>query len=663
MKSRRHLDSKDPHGHSARAVWSDFCAVAPSPELKERIKAELAGARTRAAPLANLLGIAKGPRPLGFDDGVILPPDQFPVGTPFATMRSAAADRSPLRGAVRVIVVLVQFSDKAMGQTAAHFNDLFFSTGVLPNGSVKEYYKEVTGGLIDITGAVVGPYQLPQTLAWYANNNFGIGRPSGTARANIMAKDAAVAADPNVNFAPYDNDNNGYIDAFIVVHAGGGGEQTGNSGDIWSHKWTLPSAYSADGKQIYAYLTIPEDARIGVCAHELGHLLFGFPDLYDIDDTSEGIGNWCLMAGGSWNGGGDIPAHPSAWCKVNQGWTTVTNVTAGGAISLPDVKSSHNVHRLWKDGTGGSEYFLLENRQRTGFDAKLPGDGLLIWHIDENQSTNSDENHYKVALMQADAKRDLELDHNRGDAGDPYPGTAANTSFNASSTPNSNSYANQATCVAVTGVSAAGATMSATVSVHCGKSAVKDAKDLKDRSKEHKEGKEIKEQFKERKDLKDRKEQTKEFKESSKDRKDATKEQFKERKDLKDRKEHIKEFKEAGKERKDLKDRFEGKSLAKDSKDLREGKGPKENFERPGGFEQPAPSDDLTQMIAELDARLTALEAATGMTGEGEPFIGAEQRPDLAGGPVYDTAMGDLNERMASGDRDAKIAFDTLPPK
>jgi immune inhibitor A len=674
MKTTGRVASKTQSRRHATAVWSDFCAVAASPELKERIKAELADARKSKSPLAHALGIAKGPRPLGFDDGVILPPDHFPVGTPLMKMRSAAADRAPLRGAVRVVVVLAQFSDRPMGQTAAHFNELFFSTGVLPHGSVKEYYREVTGGLVDIVGEVLGPYQLPQTLAWYANNNYGIGRPSGTARANIMARDAAVAADPHVNFAPYDNDGNGFVDAFIVVHAGGGGEQTGSPGDIWSHKWTLPSAYSADGKQIFAYLTIPEDARIGVSAHELGHLLFGFPDLYDTDDTSEGIGNWCLMAGGSWNGAGDIPAHPSAWCKVNQGWATVTNVTTDGAISLPDVKTSRNVHRLWKDGTGGAEYFLLENRERSGFDAKLPGDGLLIWHIDENQSTNTDENHYKVALMQADAKRDMELNHNRGDAGDPYPGSAGNTSFNSASTPNSNSYANQATCVAVSGISAAGATMSATVSVHCGKTPTKEAKDTKDRkdgTKEGKEGKEggkeaAKETLKDRKDLKDRKEHVKEFKETSKDRKDAIKETLKDRKDLKDRKEHVKEFKEAKeatKERKDFKDRFEGKSLGKELKDVREGKGLKENFERPGGAEQPAPSDDVIQSIAELDARLTALEAAIGMTGEGEPFIGAEQRPDLVGGPVYDTAAGDLNERMAAGDRDAKLAFDTLPPQ
>jgi len=503
-----------------------------------------------------------------------------------------------------------------------HFNDLFFSTGVLPHGSVKEYYNEATGGLIDITGEVVGPYPLPQTLAWYANGNFGIGRPSGDARANIMAQDAAVAADPHVDFSPYDNDGNGYVDAFIVVHAGQGGEQTGNAGDIWSHKWTLPGARNADGKQIFAYLTIPEDARIGVCAHELGHLLFGFPDLYDTDDTSEGIGNWCLMSGGSWNGGGDVPAHPSAWCKVNQGWVTVSNVSANGAVSIPDVKVSHNVHRLWKDGTGGSEYFLLENRQRSGYDAGLPGDGLLIWHIDEAQPGNTDENHYKVALVQADGKRDMELDHNRGDGGDPFPGSALNAAFTPTSNPNSNSYANQKTCVSVTNISEAGPAMSAVLGVHCGKGALKDRKDAKESVKE------------------------------------AVKEQSKDRKDRKDRKEQMKEVKEASKE---VKDQREGKQILKDYKDTREGKGRKETAERPGDFGEFAPQGDLASIIADLEARLSMLESAVAMGGDAEPFIGAGQRPDLAGGPQYDDAQADLHRRMGAGDRDAKVSFDTPP--
>ena len=348
--------------------------------------------------------------------------------------------------------------------------------------------------------------------------------------------------------------------------------------------------------------------------------MFGFPDLYDVDDTSEGIGNWCLMAGGSWNGGGDVPAHPSAWCKVQQGWTTVTNVTTNGTLSISDVKTSRNVHRLWKDGAGGSEYFLLENRQRSGFDQKLPADGLLIWHIDEAQADNTDENHYKVALMQADAKRDMELAHNRGDAGDPYPGSSGNTSFSATSTPSSKSYAGQDTCVSVITTSPSGAVMTATVSVRCGKAIVKDSKDLKDRIKD---GKEIKELAKDRKDLKDR---------------------FKDR---------IKDTKELAKDRKDHKDRFEGKFFIRDTGGVEGGGG---SFAGVGGGAIP----ELNQAIAELESRVAALEALAGVDANVEPFIGSELRPDLVGGPDY-SGRGDLHERMAAGDRDAKIAFDSLP--
>jgi immune inhibitor A len=609
-----------------RAVWSDFCAAPPSPELKARMTAALNDAKTKVeSPLAEMLGFTRGPRRLGFDDGVIIPPDQFPVGTSLAKISSAAADRAPLRGTVRVIVVLVQFSDHAMTQQATHFHDLFFSTGVLPHGSVKEYYKEVSGGLVDISGEVVGPFQMPQTLAFYANNNFGIGRPSGTARANIMARDAAVAADPNVNFGQYDNDGNGFVDAFIVVHAGSGGEQTGNSGDIWSHKSTLASAFNADGKQIFAYLTVPEDSRVGVCSHELGHLLFGLPDLYDTDDSSEGIGNWCLMAGGTWNGNGDIPAHPSAWCKIQQGWVSVTNVGGNTAVAFPDVKTSRNVHRLWKDSAGGSEYFLMENRQRTNFDSGLPGDGLLIWHIDEAQAGNTNENHYKVALLQADAQRDMELNRNRGDGGDPYPGSAGNSSLNANSTPNSKSYAGLSTCVSVTGISASGSSMTATVSVVCGK-----RKETKELAKEIRDTKSL---SKERKDDKDQ----------VKERKD-TKELAKEIRDTKSLSKELRDTKNQLKERKDLKDHTEVKP-----------------FDLPhGGLGSGTAGIDLTQAFAELEARVAALESGMAQGSNAEPFIGPDLRPDLAGGLDYSTE-GNLQERMAAGDRDAKIAFDTLP--
>jgi len=440
------------------------CAVAPSPALRARINeaiSQLAG--TRGLPAALRLRAAE-PKAYGLNDGTIFPAEHFPFGTSPSVMRRAAAERAPLRGTVRVIVVLVDFNDKHIGLSKKHYQDLFFSSGVLPTKSVREYYHEVTNGLIDIQGDVVGPFRLPQSLAAYAHDGSGLGNAAPNAQ--TMAFDAAMAVKPNVNFAPYDNDGNGFVDAFIIIHAGQGAEVTGSSGDIWSHKWVLrDGALDVNGAKIFGYLTVPEDSKIGVCAHELGHLLFGFPDLYDTDGSSEGIGNWCLMAAGSWGGGGDTPCHPSAWCKTNQKWVTVDARTANATINIADVKDGHTVYRLWKDGLSGPEYFLVENRQKTGFDASLPSGGLLIWHIDENQQTNSDENHYKVALMQADGKRDLEFNRNRGDDGDCYPGTSNNTVFDANSTPNSKSYANADTSVSVTGISASRPVMTATLQV------------------------------------------------------------------------------------------------------------------------------------------------------------------------------------------------------
>ena len=442
------------------------CMVAPHPDLRARIKSAIAAmAATGGLPPALHLRAAE-PRALGLNDGVIIPPEEFAAGTSPSVIRSAAARAAgPLRGTVRVIVVLVDFSDKQMVQTRQHFQDLFFSLGQ-PKKSVREYYRDVTHGLIDLQGDVIGPLRLSQTVKTYANGASGMGRASPNAQ--TMAFDAVSAADPVVDFTPFDNDGNGFVDAFIVIHAGSGGEVTGSSDDIWSHKWVLPGgARAVDRTRIFAYLTVPEDCKIGVCAHELGHLLFGFPDLYDTDSSSEGIGNWCLMAAGNWGGGGDVPVHPSAWCKANQGWVAVNAVKTNGAATIADVKTSNTVHRLWKNGTGGNEYFLLENRQMAGFDMSLPTGGLLIWHIDEAQQTNTDENHYKVALMQADGRRDLERSGNRGDPGDAYPGTSNNRTFNATSRPNSKSYSDAASCVAVTGISASGPSMTMQIQVLC----------------------------------------------------------------------------------------------------------------------------------------------------------------------------------------------------
>jgi immune inhibitor A len=455
------------------------CFVAPHPNLQNRIRSAVSAVRTSAdRTIAPMIGIRRPTKP-GLDDGTIFPPSAFPLGTSMRAIRSAAAERAPLRGNINIVVVLVDFSDRPMTTPASHFQDLFFSRGKLPNGSVADYFDEVSNQAVQITGRVVGPLRLPQTIRAYAHGEAGTGDVLPNAR--TMARDAAVAARPHVNFAPFDNDGNGFVDAFIVVHAGSGAEETGdNDGDIWSHKWVLDgdTALPVNGKNIFAYLTVPEDARIGVCCHELGHLVFGWPDLYDVDNSSEGVGNWCLMGGGSWNGPtvgaqpGDVPAHPSAWCKKNQGWVTVTTPSTNVSVTIDDVKTSGTILRLWKNGDQSSlEHFLAENRGRKGYDRALPGEGLLVWHIDDALDSNRDENHYKVALVQADGRRDLERTANRGDAGDAYPGATGNARITAKTTPSSRSYAGVDSSVAITNIRATAGMIKAKIAVRSTKPA------------------------------------------------------------------------------------------------------------------------------------------------------------------------------------------------
>jgi immune inhibitor A len=306
-----------------------------------------------------------------------------------------------------VIVVLVNFANKTMNTNAPqYFRDLFFSQKKVPTSSVTEYYGDVSGGKISITGDVVGPFKLPQTAEFYANGGHGIkGAAANPPNVQTMANDAVSAVEAaGIDLKKYDNKHraDGYVDAFIIVHAGRGGEETKDVNDIWSCKWNLPGRVAREvgssKTKVYPFLTIPEDARLGVCAHEIGHLIFGWPDLYDISSNSRGIGAWCLMSGGSWgkvgtNPQGTTPCHPSAWCKLDQEWVDAMADASDVDLYLNDVKANTsntinanrfgNIHKLWSNGQASNEYFLIENRTRSGYDASLPGEGLLSKFIGE----------------------------------------------------------------------------------------------------------------------------------------------------------------------------------------------------------------------------------------------------------------------------------------
>jgi immune inhibitor A len=437
----------------------DCCGAPPHPEVLAARRAEEAARAGRVSP----------PPPLGFDDGVIVPPDMFPVGTPRATIATTAARRAPLRGNLNVIVVLAEFRDRRFTRTPQQIEELFFSTGVIPTGSVHEYYHDVSSGLVSITGHAVGPFEMPLTLAEYAHGNSGEGLDFPNTQ--TLGRDAAKAAMPHVNFSSFDNDSNGFVDALVVVHAGSAAERTNSRDDLSSVKRPVQGGeLIANNTSILQFLTVAEDSPMGIAAHELGHLLFGWPDLYDRNFESQGAGNWCLMAHGAWNGpaagagDGELPAHPSAWCKMTQGWVNTFVQRTNGTTTVEAVQESKTIHRLWKDGMATPEFFLLENRQRTGFDSALPGDGLLIWHVDESRENNDDVTHPKVALMQADGNADLQhRGDNFGDANDPF--RAPDAQFNDLSNPSSRSYSGLATSVSVKSLSPSAPRMDVQVDV------------------------------------------------------------------------------------------------------------------------------------------------------------------------------------------------------
>jgi immune inhibitor A len=441
------------------------CVMPPSPELEQRI--------LRAKSLLQSGGAlpAKASR-----DSLDLRSLSLILGRPPRTRPNTFIDVrpevAPVTGTRRALVLLVDFSDKAATQTQAHFSDMLFSVGTYATGSMRDFYREASYTQLDVIGVVSGAggptagwYRAPQPKSFYTDGNYGFnGYPKNAQR---LVEDVVALADPNVNFADYDNDGDGIVDALVVICAGTGGEQTGNVNDIWSHKWNI-TPQVRDGVKIDRYFMAPEDGRVGVMAHELGHLLMGWPDLYDTDYSSAGTGRWDLMAAGSWNGGGDRPAHPTLWCKTRVEWVTPTVIwNATQSVTLPPYASNSVGFKLPIGSVGSQEYFLLSNRQQAGFDTALPGEGLLIEHVDDAKNNNTDENHYLVDIEQADGQRHLNLNANRGDATDPYP-TATNAAFSGSTTPNSNAYSGAASNVEVTNVARSGDNVTADIKVGAG---------------------------------------------------------------------------------------------------------------------------------------------------------------------------------------------------
>ena len=356
--------------------------------------------------------------------------------------------------------------------------------GPWPTGTMTDFYKEISYGKFSVTGTVFPWKKLKHKGIFYEGANPSPGKfCNGLCNASkvpAMLTDA-LNASPGIDWAQFDNDgpdgipnsgdDDGYVDFVAFVQPQIGGECGKNPG-IWSHRsnlsgWGVPE-YTTKSKKagggfikINDYVIMPSLAcdgttmiQIGVFCHEFGHA-FGLPDLYDTDPDngdSEGAGNWCLMAAGSWGGDGkspERPSHMSAWSKTFLGWITPTLVTTGlSPGSLKRVEDNAVVYKIPILGNGGlptKQYYLIENRQQTKFDSKLPSGGLLVWKINDavvepglqNNQVNADVHNKGVGLIEADNKNEMDSATNRGDDGDPFPGKNKVHAFDNVSAPKS----------------------------------------------------------------------------------------------------------------------------------------------------------------------------------------------------------------------------------
>jgi immune inhibitor A len=394
-----------------------------------------------------------------------------------------------------VPVILVSFADQPLGHAdyagrtpEQYFQTTLFDTsGNVPTGSVFDYYRWVSGQRIRVVGRVVATVQLPQPKAYYARQNWGL--PSGSTDQSIygFVVGALSLADPQVDWTQFDMNHDGYVDMVWVVHSGLPGENTVNTdNNLWSltsrlNDWsggevfdthsTVPGAPTIKIK-VDRFSVMPElsgihtnpqmPCEIGVYCHEFGHAL-GLPDLYDTSvfggARNVGTGDWDLMAYGGY-GANDMtpesPAHMGAWCSLYLGWAQSFRPSEDTLMVQGPIENGAPIVDFWFQGEQNPEHFLIENRQRLGFDRYLPKEGLIVYHLDDNvialgmagNRINAGVNP-GLRVVEADGQYDMVAGRNRGDVHDPFPGSYGRTQLDDDTEPSTRSFGGAVTQIAL----------------------------------------------------------------------------------------------------------------------------------------------------------------------------------------------------------------------
>ncbi|MDX9747729.1 MAG: M6 family metalloprotease domain-containing protein [Paludibacter sp.] len=353
----------------------------------------------------------------------------------------------PGNGSPKSLVILVNYTDVAFvtPNPKQAFTDLLNKENYAENGgtgSARDYFKVSSFGASSPEFVVVGPYTLPNNRAYYGENEGGNDK-----RPREMVMDACnLAHKDGVDFSQYDVDNDGIVDNVFIYYAGHNEAEHAPDETIWPHRWSLSANLVLNGKRIIGYACTSElrgssgntMCGIGTFAHEFGHV-YGLPDYYATNgEKHHTVSRWNIMDAGAYLNEGRTPPTYSAYDRFFLGWLTPTLLKSPQDVTLPDLKatnkayiiSSTETHNMSGSSPNPVEFFTLEYRTRTGWDAFLPNSGMLITRIFYNRNDwQSNGPNNRAEAMGFDI---IEADGVASGStlpGDPFPGTAKVTSY------------------------------------------------------------------------------------------------------------------------------------------------------------------------------------------------------------------------------------------
>ena len=335
--------------------------------------------------------------------------------------KRAAKDTKIFQGSRRGLIILVQFSDKKFSMTdpKAFYNrfanELNFNEGNF-KGSVRDYFRAQSNGQFDLSFDIAGPVTLPHKYSYYGANDSG----GNDKNAEQMIVDALNAIGDTTDFSPYDWDGDKEVEEVFVLYAGYGEADSEDENTVWPHMYTLDDArlkYSKGGYKVNVYACsnevsyTDEVAGIGTVCHEFSHCM-GFPDVYDTSyGGNYGMQEYDLMDMGSYNGDSFQPANYTAYERMTCGWTIPVELKADTVVNNMASLTDHGQTYIIYNPDYKNEYYMLENRQPTGFDASLPGFGMLITYIDYDETVweynvpntfDYGNDHQRITLFHAD---------------------------------------------------------------------------------------------------------------------------------------------------------------------------------------------------------------------------------------------------------------------